>query len=341
MADPANTLDDTHDATGHATDASVDNAGGDDFASAFQAFASGGKPDPQEPEAEEDNADDQAGQDGAHGEGGDQPPEAGDDDNPPADAPAQPAAGDESDPWANAPPALIAERDKLIRMYEQKVQGASGRASGLQRRLNAVLQQQPAAGATPAPSDQQQEGKPASPLGDAWTALNDKITALKEDYPEIANVIVPLLEAQRDELANLSGKVAPVIEADTEEAIAQEAAALEARHPDWRDYAPGKNADFEGWLGSQPENIQRLAGSWDSREVATALTLFKTERAEAVRKGQGDGAPPDPKPNTATDNRRARQLDGSKRVDSKPASAATGAPDDFTAAFDHFANRRK
>lgn len=337
MADPASTDDKTHDATGHGTDGDVDVAGNDAFAAAFESFASGGKPDPAETEQSEEG-DDEAGQDGADNEGDDKSPEARDDKSPPASAPAKTAAGDESDPWANAPPALIAARDKLVRDFEQKVQGASGRASGLQRQLNALKQQVPAD--TPSATTGQPKSEGKKP-GDAWTALDDKIKALEEDYPEIAGPIVALLKAQRDEFAELRGQVAPVIEADTEQAVAAQAAALEEKHPDWRSYAPGQNADFDGWVNSQPENVQRLAGSWDAREVAVALSLFKTERAEAIRKGQGEGGKPDPKPNTATDERRARQLDGGKQVGSRTASAATGAPDEFSAAFDHFASRRK
>lgn len=332
MADPADTAAATHDATGQGTGGVVDISGNDAFSSAFAAFAAG-TPAPEIEDEDEDGGDLDAGQGDAN-EGADAAPKEGDDTDPPADAPAQPAAGNEDpDPWANATPAQKAALDKLREDYERKLQGASGRASGLQRQLNALTNGKPAA-VTPPTTDQKDGGDKPS---DAWTVLDDKIKALEEDYPEIANVLVPLLKQQRDELADVRGKMAPVIEADQAEVVAAQQSALEAKHPDWRNYAPGANADFDGWINAQPENVQRLAGSWDAREVGVALTLFKTEQAEAKR--QGNHSDPAPKDKNATDTRRQRQLDGGKVVGSRTAPAAAGAPDDFAGAFEHFAKK--
>jgi len=332
MADPADTAAATHDATGQGTGAGVDVSGNDAFSNAFAAFAAG-NPAPEIEDEDEDRDDLDAGQ-GEADEGADKAPSERDDTDPPANAPADAAAGNEDpDPWANATPAQKAALDKMREDYERKLQGASGRASGLQRQLNALKTGTTAA---TAPQNTGQDGKGDEP-SDAWKVLDDKIKALEEDYPEIAGVIVPLLKQQRDELANVKGQMAPVIEADQAEVVAAQQSALEAKHPDWRNYAPGANADFDGWINAQPENVQRLAGSWDAREVGVALTLFKTEQAEAKR--QGNQQDPAPKDKTATDARRQRQLDGGKVVGSRTAPAAAGAPDDFAGAFDHFAKK--
>jgi hypothetical protein len=335
MADPADTAADTHAETGQEPTADVGSSGNDAFGAAFEAFASGKAPAPEvDEQAAAGDVEDDAGQDGAD-EGGEQPPAEGADRDPPANAGAKPAAGTEPpDPWAGASPELIAARDKMREEMQRKIDGASGRASGLQRRINELTA---GAGVKPADKLPEQSDKP-----NAWKALDDKIKGLKEDYPEIADVLIPLLEAQRDELADLHGKVAPVIEADSEQVIVSQQRALEDKHPDWREFGPGgkAEADFDGWINTQPESVRKLSDSFDAREVAVALTLFKTERAEAQRRGGGGAEPATPKPSTATDARRARQLDGGKVVTSRATSAATGAPDDFAGAFDHFAAKR-
>lgn len=326
MADPADTAAATHDATGHDSAAGVDIPGNDAFGDAFAAFAAGT---PAPDIEDEDDEGDAAGEPGAD-EGRDPPPADGAEGSPPSDAPGRPAAGDEPDPWANATPAQKAALQKMRDDYERKVQGASGRASGLQRQLNALT-----GGTAVPPATARQAPAKEADKPDAWKAMDAKIKALREDYPEIADVLVPLLEAQRDELIDLRGRVAPVTAAEEEREVAAQQADLESKHPDWRGYAPGQNAAFDGWLNAQPQSVQKLAGSWDSREVGVALTLFKTEQAEAMR--NAGGAPP--KNDTATGARRQRQLDGGRVVGSRPGSATTGAPDDFEAAFEHYSKK--
>jgi hypothetical protein len=73
------------------------------------------------------------------------------------------------------------------------------------------------------------------------------------------------------------------------------------------------------------------------------LTLFKAEAAEATgQKAEAPGEPaPKPKPDAATGARRSQQLDGGRDVGSRPAPAASDAPEDFDAAFTFFAEKRR
>lgn len=339
MVDTPNSDGKTHDTTGRDDDSGVD-GGNDAFSEEFDAIAAG----PAAGDEKQKDGDDDAGQTGAD-DGDDESPNDGATDNgPQADASGKPAAGETPDPWANAPPALIAERDKLIRQYEQRVQGASGRASGLQRQLNALKSTAPA-------PDKTSTGK----LSDEdRKKREDRIKALREDYPEIAGPILELIEDSQTELAALRGQTAPVIAASEEEVLVQAQQGIEAKHADWRAYGTDDTPEYATWLAAQPEQvkqsnqafrgwitaqspgIQALADSWDPEDVAVVLSKFKTERGEATKQaGGGD----DPKPNTATDDKRRRQLDAGKVVGSRPGSAASGAPDDFDGAFDHFQKR--
>lgn len=317
----------------------------DDFEKHFEEFASGKKPDPEteespeaapsegndpedepaapaegeEPEAatEKDEPSETVTSDDATTEGGSQPPEA------------EPAP----DPWANAPAELIAERDRLLKERDEarhKAQSDANRVAALSRKLHSYSVGQPASART----------APASEPTEAQKALDGKIKQLREDYGEIADPLIELIEAQRQELTHVRTTLEGLNEQQQAQAIAAERAALEARHPDWQ--AIAQSPEFAGWLEVQPENIQRLAASWDARETSVALTLFKAESVEAA--GQTTEATPvatSPKPDAATDARRKQQLDGGRAVRSQPAPAASGPPDDFDAAFKYFEEKRR
>jgi hypothetical protein len=345
MATDPNTLANTaaaSDEEAGRSPADVAGSGNDAFSKAFDDFASGGKADPKD---EDKGHDAEAGDGGADDEGG-KPEGEGSGEGGQADsAGSTPAAGSDPDPWANASPELIAARDRMAADFNTRLAGANGRASGLQRQLNAIK----AGGQKP---EGAAKGGGADKKSDAWVALDEKIKQFESDYPELADTLLPLLRQQRDGLANVEARVAPIHEAD--EAAAKAHAIEEVRriHPDFLsfgytpndpDYAKWLNTqdakiqqdnrDFVGWLSSKPESFTRMAESDDATEASTVITLFKTERAEAMRKAGGNAG----ETNTKPDERRQRQLDGGKQVGSRQPSAATGAPDDdFDGAFEHY-----
>ncbi|HYI43201.1 MAG TPA: hypothetical protein VD768_06230 [Sphingomicrobium sp.] len=342
------------DQSGQDPNSGVDDGGNDAFASAFEAFAAGKTPPGDDPAPKDDEADlgdDEAGQDGAEREANASPSQ-GDETDPPADASGdEPAAGEEApDPWANASPAQIAARDKMaeeLNRLRASDEGSRRRASGLQRQLNALQR-------TAAAQPQTEQPGAEKERTDAQAALDEEIANLERDYPEVAGPLIRVLKAQRAELDELKGQVAPVAEANQQEVIAEQIRTLEATHKDWRNYGIAdtpqylgwlqsqpeevrkENENFRGWLSAQPAKVQELADSEDAREVGVALSLYKTERAAAIRNaGGGD------KPGTdATDARRQKQLDAGRAVGSRPGSAASGAPDDFAGAFEHFSRKK-
>jgi hypothetical protein len=308
----------------------------DGFTDAFNQFAAGKEPPP---------APDTGGSDD-DGEPGDEGPEIGGhapapaatetpppDGTPPGDAEpdggGQPPDGDKApDLWANAPDDLKAEYQKVLKERDEaqhKAQSDANRVAALSRKLSTLQ----------APASAPQEA-PAKPT-EAQAALDDKIKQLREDYGDIADPLIELIEAQKAELKTVRTVLTGLSEERQAQVIASEQQALEARHPDWRDIANSK--DFSSWLEVQPDNIQRLATSWDARETSVALTLFKSESGMAS--GQTDeGGTPKPKANAATGARRSQQLDGGRDVGSRPAPAASDAPEDFDAAFKFYEQKR-
>lgn len=249
-------------------------------------------------------------------------------------ASADPAPAEQApDPWAHLPEEAKAELARLQRERDDalhRAQSDAHRVAALSRKL----QQRTAPGSAPQ--------APPKEKSEAEKALDTKIEQLKEDYGDIAEPILELLEAQRAELNQVRTAVTEVTAERQEAMIAAETRALEERHPDWRQVAA--SPDFAGWLEVQPPNIQQLAGSWDARESSIALTLFKTEMAEARGQQPAATAPVATQPaatTAATGNRRSQQLDAGRDVRSRPAPAASGPPEDFDAAFKYFEAKRK
>ena len=302
------------------------------FDKAFDEFAAGKVP-PPAPDQEGQNGDDEPGDDGPElPQPAPAKPAATEKETPetapPGDAEpdggGQPPAGQEApDLWANAPPELIAERDRIQKERDEALHKASSdanRVAALSRKLQSL---QTPASAPPAPAEP----------SEAQKALDSKIAQLREDYGDIADPLIELIESQKKELTDVRTVLTGLNEERQAQVIASEQQALEARHPDWRDIA--QNPVFAGWLEVQPENIQRLATSWDARETSVVLTLFKAENVEA--NGQQAAKP---KANAATGARRSQQLDGGRDVGSRPAPAASDAPEDFDAAFDFYTQKR-
>ena len=312
-----------------------------DFERHFKAFAAGkpvpeaevstepAKPEGNDPEERtpEAPADEAATKDEA-------PPESVTSGDPATAADEAPKA-EAPDPLASLPDEARSYVEQIIRERDEARHRASSDASrvaALSRKLQTLTTASPSA--TPAPAKAEES--------DAEKALNAKVDQLRKDYGDIAEPLIELIEKQRQGLSEVRTTLEGLSEERQAAVIAAETRALEERHPDWREVAA--DPTFAGWLEGQPENIQRLATSWDARETSVALTLFKTERAEATGQGKASAAPATPAKTEAaatTDTRRSQQLDGGRDVRSKPAPAASGPPEDFDAAFNYFVAKRQ
>ena len=314
-----------------------------EFAAAREGNAAPSSEEPKEPGEPDGN--DPSDEPAAPAE--DEPPaatEEGEDDEPVTSGEAKGSEGGSQppeeeqapDPWAQVPEELKAEYAKVQKERDEalhKAKSDANRVAALSRRLQELSVAKPSADKAP---DQPTE---------AQKALDEKIAQLREDYGDIADPLIELIENQRKELEGVRTVITGLNEAQQAQVIQAETQALEARHPDWREIA--QSPDFAGWLQIQPPNIKSLAESWDARETSVVLTLFKTEagvatgqKTEAEPKEQSE-AEPKSKADAATGVRRSQQLDGGRDVRSRPAPAASEPPDDFEAAFKYFEERRK
>lgn len=309
-----------------------DNGGDDEFAKHFNDFAAAkATPQSEAPQNEvqsEGNVPD---------EQKDQAPEktAADDPKPAESDTSDDTKGGDKQPPEDKQPDILAtlspEARALVEQLQKERDEARQRASSDAGRVSALTKKLQSLAPPPEKAEEPSE---------AQKALDAKITKLREDYGEIADPLIELMEQQRKELGRVTEITEAISEERREALIRDQLQELEARHPDWRQVATSE--EFGNWLKDQPENIQRLAGSWDARESSVALTLFKSARAE--ESGQSQQKVEDPKQAEAkatTDAKRQSQLDGGRDVRSKPAPATSGPPEDFDTAFDYFVQERQ
>ncbi len=293
----------------------------EEFENAFKEFA-GEKPPAPEPEPVLPSEGNAPVDEGSADEVPPDPAETGTSDQL-ASAPVVPA-GEAPDPWANYPDDVRAQLAQLQKERDEaqyRAKSDANRVAALSRKLSEFTNGS-------ARSVQPQENKPEQT--EAQKALDAKIAQFKEDYSDVADPVISLLEAQKEELNSVRAVVGQLNEERQAAQVAAERQALEARHPDWQQIAG--DPKFGSWLEVQPPAIQGLASSWDSRETSVALSLFKSEMGMAASQGEASGQPAA----AATDARRSQQLDGGRQIRSKPAPAASGAPDDYDAAFAHY-----
>ena len=270
------------------------------------AAPEGNAPEDDEPAANTPPA--KSSEDGTSGDGtdgGDKPPEV-----------------EASDPWKDVPDDL---RER-IKQIEKERDDALHRARSDAQRVAALSRKlQTSAPVAPAKAEPTEAQK----------ALDQKMKQLQEDYPEIAEPVIEMLAMQREQLGTVTQQLETVAQDRHAAFVAHQQALLEQVHPDWQVVA--SSPDFQQWMATQPEGLQKLGESYDARETSTILGLFKTEAGIAARAA----APLAPTPERqAADARRRDQLDGGKEVKSRSAPAASGPPDDYEGAAAYYAAKK-
>lgn len=215
----------------------------------------------------------------AAGNGDDQQPQQG-------AAPAQQAAADHEALFSNASPeqkaylqSLIADRDK----QEQSARSANGRYAASQRQLAETQRQfeermaaQQAGGAG--------DGEAAAKL----TALEERIAAMREDYPDLADHMKGIATELRGEISQATKPVAELRQqaelARQQELIAIETDELTRRHPDAIQIV--QDPAFQAWVAQQPASVQRIANSDYAADADVALTLYKATQLQAQRQAE-------------------------------------------------------
>ena len=234
----------------------------------------------------------------------------------------EPEQAPEADIWAEADEGLKSEYDKLRDNNDKlshQAKSNAGRIGALQRKLNEFQATSPAGGATPSAT----EVAEAMKTPEAWASFN-------EEYPDIHDAIESRLEMERSQnQETMNRALQPLRAAEEERHVSNQYAALEAAHTDWKDVVNSES--FVDWLQEQPNAIQELSNSNDAFEASKLLDYYKlSQPLEEIATTSTV---------TSIQQKRAKQLEDSTGVRSKPGPGATGVipPDDFDTAFEMFA----
>ena len=239
-------------------------------------------------------------------------------------SPAQEPASD--DIWANAPPELRAAHEAAMRDSAEKVTRLKGQVSASDRQLYQLRQRQAPPANQPAATDV------------AALLKSDRIKQFREEYGEISEPVIELVEGLLGEVLTVKGSVSNIDDQRAQDFVDSQLSIYEKDHPDWREYAT--HAGWNDWIAGQPRHIQEAAQRnaefiVDASEASDVLTRFKASIAPPAQ--QEPQPAPAPQPQPQPDARRESQLKGAQAVDAKGPAAGSGDPDNFDVAFDRAA----
>jgi hypothetical protein len=241
------------------------------------------------------------------------------------DEPAQdPGAADDDDP--------IAAARREAEEWRHKYQSDQGRQAALQRKIQeqqAELERyRHQSGSRPDPTAPAELG--SNPDGSGMSDAEWR--ALKEDFPEIAAAMeARLSEVSRQyegRIAQLEQQVQPIQEQQRQQFLSSQYAALQERHPDYREVA--ESAEFQQWLSLQPRQVQTMIDSDAAEDASWLLDAYKRANLTAQQQDA-----------ESMQARRQRQLQQARSVSGRSGRGASGQPpaDDYEAAFDYYAER--
>ena len=176
--------------------------------------------------------------------------------------------------------SLIADRDREA----QAARSANGRYAATARQLAEKERQFNEQISSIQQADKQGDGKEANRQLDA---LESRIAAMREDYPDIADHMQGVADALRDGLrSEISQGMEPVNqlreqakERQHEELITIETDELMRRHPDAEKVVVSQ--EFQAWIAQQPASVQNIANSDSAADADVVLTLYKSTQLQA------------------------------------------------------------
>ncbi len=244
------------------------------------------------------------------------------------DAPHEAAPGSASgeaaafDPWEGLTPEQKAHFERV----QNSERSNRGRVGALTKKLQTFASQQ----AAPKPPEQQDEG--AEERSEAKPSLQDRLKGVVEEYGDVVGPIAEILGEVQAQIDSIQKPAATMAEVDGDAVTLTKAyEVLERDHPDY--LALSEDANFGKWLTSQDAKVIGLANSFDPTEVSLVLTKFKAERSAAYASQSGESGDKGTQDGTATDDKRRRQIEGSRAVTARGAPVAAGVPNDFSSAF--------
>lgn len=251
------------------------------------------------------------------------------------EVPVKPAPFD----WSKAP-------QEMREAHDAELASARARESQLEQQNKRIRGQVSSLARTPRPTPTPAAARPAAgdrappkPPSDA------DIIKIGEDIPEVAPMAESFV-ALRKETEQLRSERNADHAQRTEAFYQDQYEQLIAKHPDYDSLVnkDGKtNPAFIAWAEAQPPWLQELVNKngKELEDLSAADEVINRYRAHVATSSssqpQGEGLAPS-NPMAA---RRAEQLKGSETVRSRGGAAGTGPPDDFDAAFEHFATQKR
>ncbi|AJQ54000.1 TPA: hypothetical protein F3L15_09670 [Aeromonas hydrophila] len=176
--------------------------------------------------------------------------------------------------------SLIADRDREA----QAARSANGRYAATARQLAEKERQFNGQISSIQQADKQGDGQEANRQLDA---LESRIAAMREDYPDIADHMQGVADALRDglrsEISQVKEPVAQLREQaqarQHEELITIETDELIRRHPDAEKVVVSQ--EFQTWVAQQPASVQNIANSDSAADADVVLTLYKSTQLQA------------------------------------------------------------
>lgn len=253
--------------------------------------------------------------------------EAGSDEAPAPAAAEDNASGtaQKADPWDGLTP----EQRQMVERLQAADRSQRGRVAALTKKV----QRYESEGPKPEPKPDPEKTEASDDAGTA-SDLESRFKSTVEEYSDVLGPAAEVIEELRKEITELkaSDNRTKQVDANSDEAEAEAMAKaydqLGQAHPDYQQI--GASPEFAEWAGKQPKKVQELITSYDPAEVSLSLTLYKAEAGllskQPGEQSGGDGS-------TAQDEKRARQLEGSRQPEVRGAPAASGVPNDFKSAF--------
>lgn len=255
-------------------------------------------------------------------------PEGGDEEEEPEPAePKQDKA--EEDPWAAVPEELRNQHQKTVQELERAKHAAkseSGRQFALQQKIQ-ELETALKSGAknNNAPTGEQVREAMRSP---------EKLAKMKDDFPEVGEAMEEMMgfmrQEFRGELQQRTQKFDQFIgrlqQQQAQNAINSELAKIREAHNDYETTV--ETPEFQDWVSKQAPKVREQLTSWSSADVIDLL-----DRYEAAKAPPQVGKPPQ----QARSQERLRQAATPSGIQ-RAATRRPGVPDNFEAAFDHYAS---
>lgn len=271
------------------------------------------------------------------------PPEDDEDQGKAEDEPADAGKSEDApDIWANASPEqklAFEEAQKRASELEHRLRSDDGRVSSLQRKINRL----------------QEDLKSREPeKGNRNETATEALGRLKSEYPELADMLNPVLDSVRGDVTALSDAEKKRLETtrrDLQESQSElaniatsNAREVETTHPGYEQFLADNREAFVAWVDDQPRAIREAAyaNAEYVANPAAAIEVINRFKAHINPPAEDTGKQPDNDAGTQTqplNDRRKRQLDASaspQRSARRPATSGVPDTEDEQAIWDAY-----